>query len=136
MAKTPPETEHQPSHLDQARTLLSILAGAIRRPESRVTLLGAALGIGFLTLIFWSNLRHFVFSWSTDENYSHGFLVPLISLYFANQAAARGPVQVCGGVIPGLVLLCAALMVKLATVVIVVGTFGDLALLAAIAGLC
>ena len=34
---------------------------------------------------------HFVFVWTTDENYSHGFLVPLISLYFANQAAQRGP---------------------------------------------
>jgi len=30
--------------------------------------------------------------WANDENYSHGFLVPLISLYFANEAAKKGPV--------------------------------------------
>ena len=46
---------------------------------------------GLLGLLFWQNIRHFVLVWSTDENYSHGFLVPLISLYFANEAARQGP---------------------------------------------
>ena len=39
--------------------------------------------------IFWDNLGHFYYAWTTDENYSHGFLVPLISLYFANRVASQ-----------------------------------------------
>ena len=42
---------------------------------------------GHVRALFWDNLGHFYYAWTTDENYSHGFLVPLISLYFANQVA-------------------------------------------------
>ncbi|GAC1465223.1 MAG: hypothetical protein NVSMB9_04600 [Isosphaeraceae bacterium] len=99
-----------------------------------MTLVGVGISAVFLGLIFSKNLIHFLLSWSTDENYSHGFLVPLISLYFANQAAKKGNVTVRHGVWLGSALLITALMIKLATVVIVVGTLGDLALLVAIAG--
>ena len=105
-------------------------------PEGRTPLVGAAGALALLALIFWSNLSHFLLSWSTDENYSHGFLVPFISLYFANMAAERGPVAIRGGGRLGSVLLAGALLMKLATVVIVVGTLGDLALIVAIAGVC
>lgn len=134
MTKTPAPIDIQSSN--PKPTLLSVLWGAFHTPGSRGTLFGAAAAISLLALIFWSNLRHFLYSWSTDENYSHGFLVPFISLYFANQAAARGAVRVGGGVALGLALLCGALLLKLATVVIVVGTLGDLALLASLAGVC
>ncbi len=103
-------------------------------PECRVSLLGALAASALLALIFWSNLSHFLLSWSTDENYSHGFLVPFISLYFANLAAERGSVERRGGSGLGICLLTVALLLKLATVVIVVGTLGDLAFLIAIAG--
>ncbi len=53
--------------------------------------------IGLFTRLFWNNLGHFYYAWTTDENYSHGFLVPLISLYFADQVARGGPVPVTGG---------------------------------------
>ena len=78
--------------------LVTRFTEAWQRPGSRLTLAGAAGAAAMLALIFWRNLLHFGISWSTDENYSHGFLVPLISLYFANQAAERGPVAVRGGV--------------------------------------
>jgi exosortase len=113
-----------------------LLIDAAGRPGGRITLFGAGLSLGLIAVLFWSNLRHFVLSWSTDENYSHGFLVPLISLYFANMAAERGPVAVRGGAGLGVVLLTVAVLAKLATVVVVVGTLGDLALVAALAGLC
>src|SRR4051812_14350650 len=74
--------------------LLRMVRGAIEQPEGRITLCGAIGCLGLLVLIFWLNLRHFVYVWTTDENYSHGFLVPMISLYFANQAANQGPVAV------------------------------------------
>ena len=110
------------------------LREAFESPEGRTSLLGVAVASAFLTLIFWSNLRHFLLSWSTDENYSHGFLVPFISLYFANLAAERGAVERRGGGVLGTILLSGALLLKLATVVIAVGTLGDLAFLIAIAG--
>ena len=59
--------------------------------------------------------------------------MPLISLYFANLASERGPVPVRDGGL-GAFLLVGALLVKLATVVVVVGTLGDLALIVAVAG--
>ena len=114
--------------------LLTLLSRSMRDPESLPTLAGAMVAFVLLAVIFASNLRHFGVTWWTDQNYSHGFLVPLISLYFASQAAGRGPVRVRGGVGIGLFLLSMALLVKLATIVVVVGTLGDLALLAAIAG--
>jgi exosortase len=138
MATTPeePPPSLPPARGKSAPPLIALLTAAMSRPDGRATLLGALLGAGFLTAIFWTNLRHFLLSWSTDENYSHGFLVPLISLYFVNQAARRGPVRVRGGAVLGSALLVMALSAKLTTGVIAFGTLGDLALVLAIAGLC
>ena len=124
-----PKTECIPS-----TSLLDLLKQSLESPASRISVIGGSLASVLLGVIFWSNLSHFVLTWWTDENYGHGFLVPLLSLYFANQAARRGPVEVKGGVGLGVGLLATALIVKLATVVVVVGTLGDLALLVAIAG--
>ncbi|MFO0910194.1 MAG: exosortase/archaeosortase family protein [Isosphaeraceae bacterium] len=116
--------------------LLQMLRSAFESPGARPAFAGAILGLGLLAGIFATNLRHFLMSWSTDENYSHGFLVPLISLYFANLVAERGPVRVRGGVGLGATLLVVALLAKLATVVIAFGTLGDLAFILSLAGLC
>src|SRR5262249_45874193 len=124
------------SNPERSPTLASVFSDALRDPASRTTLFGAFGAAVLLTVIFWSNSRHFLYSWSTDESYSHGFLVPFISLYFANLAAARGRIRNGGGVVVGTLLLVLAVLVKLATVVIVVGTLGDLALLSALAGTC
>lgn len=134
MTPTPEIPLNPPARVKSTPALFAQLAGASAEPGTRATLAGAAVAAGFLALIFWKNIIHFGLSWSTDENYSHGFLVPLISLYFANLAAERGPVQVKGGGVLGATLLVLALLVKLATVVVVVGTLGDLALIVAIAG--
>lgn len=96
---------------------------------------GAALGLGLICLLFWPNLQHFVHTWSTDENYSHGFLVPLISLYFANEAARRGPIAVRGGLVLGGVMLVLAVLGRLGTIVVPVGFVGDLSFLVGLAGL-
>ncbi len=134
-----PTSEGLPTHPPARSTtsvpaLFALFIKAAGDPASRASLAGGAVAVGFLIVIFWKNLVHFGISWSTDENYSHGFLVPLISLYFANQAAERGPLKVRGGGWLGLALLGGALMVKLATIVVVVGTLGDLAFIVAIAG--
>ena len=136
MTAEPEGSTRPPAAPRSSPALFALLLDASARPGGRTSLIGAGVSLGLLAVLFWSNLRHFVLSWSTDENYSHGFLVPLISLYFANMAAERGPVAVKGGARLGLGLLGGAVLAKLATVVVVVGTLGDLALVAALAGLC
>jgi exosortase len=136
MVMTSEESGEAPVNRPSRPALLGVLADAFGRPESRATLAGALIGAGFLAVIFATNLRHFLISWSTDGNYSHGFLVPLISLYFANLVAQRGPVPVRGGTALGATLLGVSLLAKLATEVIAFGTLGDVGLIGAIAGIC
>ena len=130
MATTPLTSDPQPA------PLAALVRGALGDSEQRTTLLGAIGCLGFLGLIFWPNLQQFVHVWSTDGNYSHGFLVPLISLYFANQAAQRGSVEIRSGVRLGSVLLVLSLLGRIATVVVPVGFVGDLSFLLGLAGVC
>jgi exosortase len=109
---------------------------AIRRPEGRVDLFGIAACLGLMAWLFASNLRHFALIWSTDENYSHGFLVPLISVYFINEAMKRGPIVRTSGVGLGLTLIVLSVLGRLATVLVPVGFVADGALLLGIAGVC
>src|SRR5215212_4413659 len=104
---------------------LTLLRAAWARPQTRPALLGAAGCLALVALIFWPSLRHFAYVWTTDENYSHGFLVPLISLYFAHEAARRGPTRLQGGVGIGVALLGLALAGRLATIPVPVPFIGD-----------
>lgn len=115
--------------------LLERLAEATAGPDGTILRLGTVACLALLGLTFYSTLRYMVYVWSTDENYSHGFLVPLISLYFANEAARRGPVAYRDGTRLGAGLLAVALLGKLATVLVPVGFVGDLSFLLAVAGI-
>jgi exosortase len=117
-------------------SLMHMIQAACQRPQGRVLLAGTFGCLGLLAVVFWPTLQHFAFVWSTDENYSHGFLVPLISLYFANEAARRGPTIVRGGVALGVVLLGLSLLGRLATTLVPVGIVADGAFLIGLAGLC
>jgi exosortase len=97
--------------------------------------IGIAVCVVLFVRLFWDSFGHFYYHWTNDENYSHGFLVPLISLYFASQVYRRGPIPVRGGTGLGCVLFCLALAVRLFTVVVPIPFVGDLALLTAMAGL-
>jgi exosortase len=90
--------------------------------------------MGLLGAMFRTNILHFVTVWATDENYSHGFLVPLIALYFANEAARVGPVAPGWGEKWGVGLILASILGRLLTVAVPVGFVGDLALLLGLAG--
>jgi exosortase len=125
MATTPPPED-----------LRSLFLAAWSNAAQRAWLVGALICLGLLGLIFGVNLTHFVYAWTTDENYSHGFLVPLISLYFANQAAKRGPVAMTAGTALGIGLLMVSLLGRLATVLVPIPFVGDLSLLVGLAGLC
>jgi exosortase len=115
-------------------SLLALSRSAWALPEGRVTLAGLAGCLGLLALIFTPNLLQFVQVWSRDGNYSHGFLVPLISLYFANLAAEKGPVPIRGGTLLGLAMLTTALAGRMATILVPVGIVGDFSFLLGLAG--
>ena len=136
MATTPPALPPRPASNEEPTGLPTLIRQVWARPGERLILAGGAGCLALLGLIFWPNLRHFVFVWSTDGNYSHGFLVPLISLYFANQAAQRGPVAVRSGVGLGVGPADVSLLGRLATVLIPVGFVGDLSFLLGLAGIC
>ena len=104
--------------------------------ERRSQIIGAALLSGLLGVLYAANLRHFLYTWSSDDNYTHGFLVPLLSLYFAREAARRGPIAGGGGALLGSVLLMASILARLATVVVPVGLVGDLGFVIGVAGIC
>ena len=78
-------------------SLAALVSRAAADAQRRVVLICGLVCLGLFVRMFWDNLGHFYYAWTTDENYSHGFLVPLISLYFANQVARRGPVPIRGG---------------------------------------
>jgi len=65
-----------------------------------------------------------------------GSWCPLISLYFANLAAERGPVRVRGGAALGVTLLAARPLAKADHLPSGSRTLGDIALVASLAGLC
>jgi exosortase len=136
MATTPTAAPQSPATTGETPGLLDLLRSLIAQPEHRVTLAGAIGCLGLLGTIYWSNLRQFVLVWSNDGNYSHGFLVPLISLYFANLVAQRGAVAVRSGVGVGLALLAASMLGRLATILVPVGIVGDLSFLLGLAGIC
>jgi exosortase len=116
-------------------TLVAILRHAICDPAQRVTVIGGLFCLVLFGILFRDSLWHFAFIWRTDDNYSHGFLVPFLSLYFASQVAHRGPVPVRSGVLVGGSLLGAAIVGRLLTVLLPIPFLADLALLLGLAGI-
>ena len=92
-------------------SLARLLYRSATDPEQRACWVARSSVWALFVRLFWDNLGHFYYAWTTDENYSHGFLVPLISLYFANQVASRGPLPIRGGQWVGSLLLVVALIV-------------------------
>jgi len=136
MATVPISTSNPAEPSAGSPPLWVLLQGAWDNPSHRASLVGAVGAVGLLGVLFWQNLVHFVLVWSSDENYSHGFLVPLLSLYFANEAARRGPVALRSGLWFGSMMVTLAIAIKLATVVIPFPAASDYGFLLALAGLC
>jgi exosortase len=102
--------------------------------RERGTWIGTVVCLGLFAILFEDTLGNFYYHWTTDENYSHGFLVPLISLYFANLVARRGPVPIRGGEWLGGLLLLIAVLVRLFTIPLPIPFLGDMAFLIGLAG--
>jgi len=116
-------------------TLLVLFSQAVRDPTQRVTVIGGLICLTLFGILFWDNLWHFYYAWTTDDNYSHGFLVPLLSFYFASQVVRRGPVEIRSGVMSGGILLGLALLGRLITIPLPIPFLGDLAVLVGLAGM-
>jgi EpsI family protein len=116
-------------------SLAGHLQHAWREGPARPRMLAGLGAVGLLGVIFLANLRQLVHTWSTDANYSHGFLVPLLSLYFANEAARRGPVACRGGRLLGSALIGVAILGRLATILVPIGLVGDAAFVLGLAGI-
>jgi len=125
-----------PTQADQPESwsLAKLLYRSAIDPEQRACWVGALICLGLFVRLFWDSLCHFYYAWTTDENYSHGFLVPLISLYFANQVASRGPLPIRGGKWAGSLLLVVALVGRLITISLPIEFLGDVAFLIGLAG--
>jgi exosortase len=117
-------------------SIVQTLLEVSKTPDGLARMIGAAFCLALLAGVFWTTLEHFIHVWSTDDNYSHGFLVPFISLYFADVALRKGPIARSGGLWFGVLLLCCGMLAKLATIAVPVGVIGDLAFLAALSGVC
>jgi len=142
MAATPDRTATTPGPEpapDAARptSLLDAAKGWALDPANRTAALASAACLALFALLFRESLWHFYYAWTTDDNYSHGFLVPLLSLYFAAQVYRREgwpAASGSGGAWLGGALLAGALLVHLLTIPLPIPFLGDLALIAALAG--
>jgi len=77
-------------------------------------LAAAALVLGALVVVYWSVIRGLVSAWSTDDNYSHGFFIVPLALYFAwerRRAIANAPLQPS---FLGLIIVAASLFMLVA----------------------
>jgi exosortase len=124
-----PSSDVRPGHL------LALFRRSLAKPGDRPIWIGAVACTALYLLLFRDVLWHFYYSWTTDENYSHGFLVPLIALYFADQATRRGPVAVRGGGGLGSGLLIGSILIRLLTIPLPIPFLGQVAFIAGLAGI-
>jgi exosortase len=126
---SPPANDVQPWNL------AALFRRSLAQPGDRPIWCGALACTALFLLLFRDILWHFYYSWTTDENYSHGFLVPLIALYFADQAARRGPVAVKGGGGLGFTMLVVSILLGLLTIPLPIPFLGQLAFIVGLAGI-
>ena len=117
------------------QNLVILVKEAIVESKRRYLFIFILIYLCVFAYIFGDTFRHFYYVWTTDENYSHGFLVPLISLYFANRLAVNGSIPIRRGVWIGTLLLVLSLAVRLFTIPMPIPFLTDVALLIGLAGL-
>ncbi len=78
-------------------SLVMLFKDGLHAEARCATWAAAAFSVGLLALVFKDSLAHFYYAWTTDENYSHGFLVPPFCLYFIAQLPARAPCRCAVG---------------------------------------
>ncbi|WP_165075913.1 exosortase/archaeosortase family protein [Paludisphaera rhizosphaerae] len=123
---------------DASPSLLDDLLRRVGDPAERPAVLAIVACIALVLLAFRDALGEFKYAWTTDDNYGHGPLVPLLSLYFAAQVFRReGPLPAAAGrsgLWLGGLLLGASLTVNAVTLPLPIPFLGELAFLGALTG--
>lgn len=114
---------------------MALVRRSLADPANRPAWVGIAVCALLFKVLFDDVLGDFYYSWTTDENYSHGFLVPFIALYFADQAARRGPVEARGGVWLGGAMLVLSILIRLVRIALPIPFLGEMAFLLGLAGI-
>lgn len=117
------------------------LADLVRRemnsPSGRWRLAGFSLSVGLLVNLYWENLKHFTFVWSNDDNYSHGWLVGPLSLFFANMAAGGSDSHrnvSNDGIWTGSILIALGILGRLISVFLPIGLIADGSMILCLSG--
>ena len=91
--------------------------------------------------LYWDTVESLIRRWSQDDNYGHGFIVPIVSGYLAWQAIVEGRKQKRsvenprGGIILGMILIAFGTLLSFVTLVFSSIVAGGISLVIVIAGL-
>jgi len=94
------------------RRFATLYKDRMTRTADKLAAVGLVLGA--LLIVYWTVIRGLVSAWSTDDNYSHGFFIVPLALYFAwerRRAIAAAPVRPS---LLGLVIVAASLFLLVA----------------------
>lgn len=116
----------------------NLLAEIFDRPNQ---LLAVMIGL-LLLLTYWNTIQSLMARWNLDANYSHGYLVPLVSIYLACQSRPRNSSRSDddsftpkGGVLIGSFVVTLGFVIHLLTLLIPSVLVESLSLLTLLAGL-
>jgi exosortase len=94
---------------------LKPLAGSFARKPSAAVLVAGLVGAGFL-IAYYDVLTKLVEAWSTDDNYSHGFLIVPLALYLAWERRERFASQTVNPNVLGVFIVLGSLVLLAAGV--------------------
>jgi EpsI family protein len=99
----------------------------------------ATLALGLWVAIYFPTLVSLVRRWNSDANYSHGFLVPLVSVFLFKQSlestSSRASLNIAGGAIVGAIVSTLAMGLSIGTVLVPSVIVESASMLLALAGL-
>lgn len=83
-------------------------------PFNKSSLVWLALIVGSFLYLYFPVLTHLIYDWSNNPDYSHGFLVPLLSLFFLKERWEKFAQTPAATSWLGLVVICFGLFVLFA----------------------
>jgi exosortase len=89
--------------------------------------------VALLALVYWPTLRWLVNAWISNDYYSHGFLVPLVSGFFV--WTKREYLKIREPSVTGIVLIVLGVLLYISSFIWQIRVFGGLSLLVVITGL-
>jgi len=112
-----------PSRADDDSTIARVsnrVLELVRSSPQQVLLVLVAISLFIAT--YWETLVSLMSRWNSDANYSHGYLVPLASLYLLHQSLEgrrdKGEIALRGGMLTGSLLLTLGLLLAWGTTLV------------------